>query len=85
MIYSWQEPFISILLETDEVKRRVQILETRAAFEQRLLSPVGDEEFRAMGVAAIVLDALEQKRPNLAKRISDIRTGRDPRARDLDI
>jgi hypothetical protein len=85
MIYSWQEPYISILLETDEVKRRVQILETRAAFEQRLLSPVGDEEFRAMGVAAIVLDALERKRPNLAKRISDIRTGRDPRARDLDI
>jgi hypothetical protein len=49
------------------------------------LSFVEDEELRALGVAAIVLDALERKRPNVAKRISDIRTGRDPRARDLDI
>ena len=85
MIYSWQEPYISILLETNEVKRRAQLLEMRAAFEQRLLSPVGDEEFRAMGVAAIVLDGLERKRPNIARRISDIRTGRNPRARDIDI
>ena len=85
MIYSWQEPYISILLETDEGKRRVQILETRAAFEQRLLSPVGDEELRAMGVAAIVLDALERKRPSIAKRISEIWTGKNPCVRDLDI
>ena len=85
MIYSWQEPYISILLETDEAKRRVQILETRAAFEQRLLSPVGDEELRAMGVAAIVLDALERKRPSIAKRISEIWTGKNPCVRDLDI
>jgi hypothetical protein len=85
MIYSWQEPYISILLETDEAKRRVQILETRAAFEQRLLSPVGDEELRAMGVAAIVLDALERKRPSIAKRSSEIWTGKNPCVRDLDI
>jgi hypothetical protein len=85
MIYSWQEPYISILLETDEAKRRVQILETRAAFEQRLLSPVDDEELRAMGVAAAALDALERERPDIAKRISAIRAGKNPRARDLDI
>jgi hypothetical protein len=38
-----------------------------------------------MGVAAIVLDALERKRPNIAKRISDIRHGKNSRARDLDV
>ena len=85
MVYSWQEPYISILLETDESKRRAQILETRAAFEQRLLSPVGDEELRAMGVAAAALDALERRRPDIAKRISDIRNAKNPRARDLDL
>ena len=85
MIYSWQEPYISILLETDESKRRAQILEARAAFEQRLLSPVGDEELRAMGVAAAALDALERKRPDIAKRISDIRNAKNPRARDMDV
>jgi predicted aminopeptidase len=85
MIYAWQEPYISTLLETDEAKRRVQILETRAALEQRLLSPVDDDELRAMGVAAAALDALERNRPSIAKRISQIRTGRNPRARDLDV
>ena len=34
MIYSWQEPYIAILLETNEVKRRAQLLEMRATFEQ---------------------------------------------------
>jgi hypothetical protein len=38
-----------------------------------------------MEVAAAALDALERKRPNIAKRVSDIRTGRNPRARDLEI
>ena len=85
MVYSWQEPYISILLETDESKRRAQILEARSAFEQRLLSPVGDEELRAMGVAAAALDALERKRPDIAKRISDIRNAKNPRARDMDV
>jgi hypothetical protein len=84
-IYSWQETYISTLLETDELKRRAQILETRAAIEQRLLSPVGDEELRALGVAAAALQALEAKRPNIAQRISDIRNAKNPRARDLDI
>jgi len=85
MIYSWQEPYIATLLEIDELKRRVHILETRAAFEQRLLSPVGDEELRAMGVAAAALDALERKRPTVAKRVPEIRGGKNPGARDLDI
>jgi hypothetical protein len=85
MIYAWQEPYISTLLEADESKLYGRILETRAAFEQRLLSPVGDEELRAIGVAAAALDALERKCPNLARHISDIRPEKNTRARDLDI
>jgi hypothetical protein len=85
MIYWWQEPYIFALLETNKLKLRAQILETRAAFEQRLLSPVGAEELRAMEVAAAGLDALERRRPNTARRVSDIRSGRSSRARDLDI
>lgn len=57
----------------------------REQLEQRLLSPVADEELRALGVAAAALDALERKRPNIAKRIADIRNARNPRARDLDV
>jgi len=85
MIYWWQEPYISALLETNKLKLRAQILETRAAFEQRLLSPVGAEELRAMEVAAAALDALEWRPRNTARRTSDIRSGRNPRPRDLDI
>ena len=81
----WQESYIATLPEADELKDRARILETRAAFEQPLLSPVGDEELRAIGVAAAALVALEQKRPNITKRVSDVRTGGNPRARDLDV
>jgi hypothetical protein len=38
-----------------------------------------------MGVAAAALDALGCQHPNVARRISDIRNGNDPRARDLDV
>jgi hypothetical protein len=83
-LYVWQEPYISASLETDDAKVYGRILEVRSAFEQRLLSAVGDEELRALGVAAVALDTLERKHPNIARRISDIRRG-NPCARDLDI
>jgi hypothetical protein len=85
MIYPSQEPYISTLVEIDKSKLFARILETRAAFEQRLLSPVGDDELRAMGVAAAALEALEAKRPDIAQRILDIRNAKNPRARDLEI
>ncbi len=84
MIYAWQEPYISALLETDASKVYGRILEVRSAFEQRLLSTVDNDELRALRVAAAELDALERKHPNIARRVSDIRSG-DPRARDFDI
>jgi len=73
MIYTWQEPYFSTLLETDESRLHARILETRSAFEQRLLSPVDDEELRAMGIAAAALDAFERKGRN-AKHIPAIRS-----------
>jgi predicted aminopeptidase len=83
-MYLWQDPYLSALTEADNSKLYARILEARSALEQRFLSPIDDEELRAMAVAAVALDALQRKRPNLARRISDIRTG-NPRARDLDI
>jgi len=44
-----------------------------------------DEELRATGIAATVLDSLELECSNTARRISDIRNDKNPRARDLDI
>jgi hypothetical protein len=92
MMYSWQEPYLSTLLETDESKLHTHILETKAAFEQRLLSPVGDKELRALGIAAVALDALERKRLKPARRISAIRevrasrgSARPPARRNQDI
>jgi hypothetical protein len=59
--YSWQNPYLSALLETDDSKLYGRILEVRSAFEQRLLSPVGDEELCAMSLAVEQLDELERR------------------------
>ena len=84
-MYLWQDPYLSALIETDNSKLYGRILEARSALEQRFLSPIDDEELRAMGVAAVALEALQRKRSNIARRISEIRTGKNPLARDLDI
>ena len=60
-IYSWQETYLCALGESDDSKLYARILEVRSAFEQRLLSPVGDVELRAMGVAVDALDELERR------------------------
>jgi hypothetical protein len=86
-MYLWQDPYLSALTEIDDSKLYARILEARSALEQRFLSPIDDEELHAMNIAAAALDALdelERKRPNIARRISDIRNG-DSRARDLEI
>jgi hypothetical protein len=58
-VYSWQEPYFASLIETEESRRHALILEAKSAFEQRLLTPVGDEELREMRAAAATLDLLE--------------------------
>jgi hypothetical protein len=82
-MYLWQDPYLSALTEMDDSKLYARILEARSALEQRFLSPIDDEELHAMDIAAAALDALdalERKRPNIARRISEIRTG-NPRSR----
>jgi hypothetical protein len=59
--YAWQDPYLYALLETDDSKLYGRILEVRSAFEQRLLSPVDDEELCAMSLAVEQLDKLERK------------------------
>jgi hypothetical protein len=85
--YTWQEPYLSVSRETEESKRHARILETRSAFEQRLLSPVGDDELRAMEAAVATLNLLEGK-PHDATHISDTASQRgrkNPRSRNPDI
>jgi hypothetical protein len=84
MLYSWQEPYLSALLETEKSKLYARILEVRSAFEQRLLSPIHDEELRAMSVAASVLDMMERKGAKAARRFCNIRlpNRKNPRARN---
>jgi hypothetical protein len=87
-IYSWQEPYLESLLETEKSKRHARILETHAALEQRLLSPVGDEELRAMGAAVATLDLLEGQPRDVTAHISESRSERDRknlRRRDLNV
>jgi hypothetical protein len=81
-MYLWQDSYIAVLLERDKSKLYGRILEARSALEQRFLAPIDDEELRAMGVAAVALDAIERKRPRL---ISNIRAGKNIRDRDLKI
>ena len=73
MIYSWQEPYLRVLLETDSSKRHGKVLEARSAPEQRLLSPTGDEELYAMLIAASKLDAIELGPSDIVERITAMR------------
>jgi|HubBroStandDraft_4_1064222.scaffolds.fasta_scaffold4904436_1 hypothetical protein len=66
--YSWQDPYLSALLETEDSKLYGRILEVRSALEQRLLSPVDDEELRAMSLAVELLDELERKAHPLSSK-----------------
>jgi hypothetical protein len=59
--YAWQDPYLAALLEIDDTKLYGRILEVRSAFEQRLLSPAGDEELCAMSLAVEQLEKLERK------------------------
>ena len=73
MIYSWQEPYLRVLLETDSSKRHGKVLEARSSLEQRLLSPTGDEELHAMLIAASKLDAIERGPSDIVERITAMR------------
>jgi hypothetical protein len=46
--YSWQPPYLSAILETDDAAMPTRIYEALAAIEQRLLSPIEAAEYKAI-------------------------------------
>jgi hypothetical protein len=64
--YLWQAAYKAAVYETDDSLMEGRILEARAALEQRLLSPIEDEEYRAIQNAARALEVLRGERVHKA-------------------
>jgi hypothetical protein len=58
----WQAAYMAAVYETDDSLMEGRILEARAALEQRLLSPIEGEEYRAIENAERALDVLRAER-----------------------
>ncbi len=61
-IYPWQAVYLAAVCETDDSLMDGRILEARAAIEQRLLSPIEGEEYRAIENAEKALEELKAER-----------------------
>jgi hypothetical protein len=61
-IYPWQAAYLAAACETDDSLMDGRILEARSALEQRLLSPVEGEEYRAIKNAERALEVLRAER-----------------------
>ena len=61
-LYTWEKTYLSAVYETDDAKMAGRILEAQSAMEQRLLSPIGDEERRALARAMEGLTMLRAER-----------------------
>lgn len=61
-IYSWQAAYLAAVCETDDSLMDGRILEARSALEQRLLSPIEGEEYRAIKNAEKALEVLRAER-----------------------
>ena len=60
--YLWQAAYMAVVYETDDSLMDGRILEARAALEQRLLSPIEGEEYRAIENAEQALEVLRAER-----------------------
>jgi hypothetical protein len=60
--YLWHAAYMAAVCETDDSLMDGRILEARAALEQRLLSPIEGEEYRAIENAEKALEALRAER-----------------------
>jgi hypothetical protein len=67
-IYSWQAAYLAAVCETDDSLMDGRILEARAALEQRLLSPIEGEEYRAIVNAEKALEELRAERMHKSTR-----------------
>jgi hypothetical protein len=65
-LYPWQAPYLEAVCETDDSLMEGRILEARAALEQRLLSPVEGEEYRAIKCTEKALEVLRAERVHKA-------------------
>jgi hypothetical protein len=61
-IYPWQAAYLAAVCETDDSLMDGRILEDRSALEQRLLSPIEGEEYRAIENAERALEVLRAER-----------------------
>ena len=61
-IYSWQAAYLAAVCETDDSLMDGRILEARSALEERLLSPIEGEEYRAVKNAKKALEVLRTER-----------------------
>jgi hypothetical protein len=61
-LYPWQVAYLAAVCETDDSLMDGRILEARAALEQRLLSPIEGEEYRALENAERALEVLKAER-----------------------
>ena len=61
-LYTWEKTYLSAVYETDDAKMASRILEAQSAMEQRLLSPIGDEERTALERAMEALTMLRAER-----------------------
>jgi hypothetical protein len=61
-IYPWQAAYLAAVCETDDSLMDGRILEARSALEERLLSPIEGEEYRAVKNAKKALEVLRTER-----------------------
>ena len=61
-LYTWEKTYLSAVYETDDATMASRILEAQSAMEQRLLSPIGDEERTALERAMEGLTMLRAER-----------------------
>jgi hypothetical protein len=61
-LYNWEKTYLSAVYETEDAKMAGRILEAQSAMEQRLLSPIGDEERLALERAMEGLTMLRAER-----------------------
>ncbi len=68
-IYPWQAAYLAAVCETDDSLMDGRILEARSALEQRLLSPIEGEEYRAIENAEKALEVLRAERMHKSTRL----------------
>jgi hypothetical protein len=63
-IYSWQQPYVEAVQETDNSKMPHHLMEAAAAIEQRLLSPIdkNSSEYQEIQNARRGIETLRRER-----------------------